>query len=125
MVGRLLELGQLPAPVGPIQLHAPAPWGPAMWSAHAYRSTAVGALAVVACSFDRGGVGSDRELGVRYSTIPRTDSRARLPRRHDRELARRHPRLRSRVHDGPPSRIPLLFRGVCADGGCASSLDKR
>src|SRR5919112_4454170 len=39
-------------------------------------------------------VGSGRELGVCHSAIPRTDGRAWLPRRHDSELAWRHPRLR-------------------------------
>src|SRR5215204_3138330 len=120
-----LELGQLPAPVGPIQLHAPAPRLPIVWIACADRPTAVGRLAAVACSFDRGCVGSNRELGVRYSAIPGTDRRARLPRRHDRELAWGHPRLRARVHDGQPSRLSSHSRAVCADGGCASPLDQR
>src|SRR5215204_2062407 len=125
VVWRSLEFGQLPAPVGPVQFHAPAPRLPIVWIACADCPTAVGRLAAVACSFDRGCVGGDRELGVRYSAMPRTDRRARLPRRHDSELAWGHPRLRARVHDGPPSRISSHSRAVCADGGCASPLDQR
>src|SRR3712207_8453703 len=55
-------------------------------------------LAAVACSFDRGGVGSTREIGVRHSAIPRTDGGAGLPRRHDSKLAwrdRKSTRLKS------------------------------
>src|SRR5215208_3423119 len=65
-----LEFGQLPAPVGPLQFHAHAPRLPVVWIARAYGSTAVGRLAVMACRFDRGGVGSTRELGVCHSAIP-------------------------------------------------------
>src|SRR3712207_369581 len=57
MGGRSLELGQLPASVGSVQLHAPAPRLPVVWIARAYRSTVVGGLAAVACGLDRGGVG--------------------------------------------------------------------
>src|SRR5215217_1978924 len=120
-----LESGQLPAPVGPLQLYARAPRLPAVWIGRAYRSTAVGRVAAVACSFDRGGVGSTRELGVRHSAIPRTDGRAWLPRRHDSKLAWRHPRLRTRVCCGPPSRVPAHFRAICTDGGHVGSLDQR
>src|SRR5215217_7000677 len=119
-----LELRQLPAPVGPLQLYAPSPRLPIVWIACADRPTAVGGLAVVACSFDRGCVGSGGKLRVRHSAIPRADSRAWLPRRHDSELAWRHRRLRARVHDGPPSRIPSYARAVCADGGHVSHLDQ-
>jgi hypothetical protein len=52
-----LEFGQLPAPVGPLQLHARAPRLPVVWIARACGSTVVGRLAAVACSFDRGGGG--------------------------------------------------------------------
>src|SRR5215217_7896420 len=108
-----LEFGQLPAPVGPLQLHARAPWLPVVWIARAYGSTAVDRLAAVACGFDRGGVGSNRELGVCHSAIPRTDRRAGLPRRHDSELAWRHPRLRTRFRAGPRSGVPTHIRAVC------------
>src|SRR5215213_6887063 len=120
-----LEFGQLPAPVGPLQLYARAPRLPAVWTTRAYRSTTVGSVAAVACSFDRGGVGSTRELGVRHSAIPRTDGRAWLPRRHDSKFAWRHPRLRTRVRCGPPSRVSAHFRAFCTDGGHVGSLDQR
>src|SRR5215217_6746457 len=119
-----LEFGQLPAPVGPLQLHARSPRLPVVWIARAYRSTAVSRLAAVARGFDRGGVGSNREFGVRHSAIPRTDRRAWLPRRHGSKLAWRHPRLRSRFRAGPPSRVPTHFRAVCTDGGHFGSLDQ-
>jgi hypothetical protein len=120
-----LEFGQLPARVRRLQLYARTPRLPVVWIARAYGSMSVGRLAAVACSFDRGGVGSDRELGVRHSAIPRTDRRARLPRRHDSKLPWRHPRLRTRIRAGPPSRVPTHFRAVCTDGGHVGSLDQR
>src|SRR5215208_855150 len=119
-----LEFGQLPAPVGPLQLYACAPRLPVVWIALAYGSTAVGRLATVACSFDRGGVGSTRELGVCHSAIPRTDSGAGLLWRHDSKLPWRHFRLRTRIRAGPPSRVPTHFRAVCTDGGHVGSLDQ-
>src|SRR5918994_4270945 len=42
--------------------------------------------------------------------IPTRDRRARLPRRHDRKLAWRHPRLRAWVRTGPPSRVSSYVR---------------
>src|SRR5215203_943280 len=124
VVWRPLEFGQLPASVGPVQLHAPAPRLSAVRFACIGRPEAVGSLAIVARCLDRSGVGSDRELRVRHPALPSRDGRARLSRRHHSELAWRPPRLRAGVLTGAATRIPAHFRAIRAHGGYAGDLDQ-
>ena len=60
-----------PAPVRSLQLHARVARGRLFLATNVVRAAPVVVLAALASGRGRGGVGSDRELGLRCSEVPR------------------------------------------------------